>query len=109
MLQVTASNHPGPAMLNGASVTCGLMAYRPSQNSGIWRNLDRGIVAPVEPAPHPARNLLDPRPQAWDSTQAETPGSNPGPRVWGRAVFSRVQGLLDPGKNAWVEQKSAMA
>ena len=29
MLQVTAPNHPGPTMPNGASVTCGLMAYRP--------------------------------------------------------------------------------
>ena len=93
----------------GARESYGLMAYPPGQNLGIWRNLDWGISAPVEPAPHPTRNLLDPRPQAWDSTEAETPGSNPGPGTWGRAVFSHVQGLLDPGKNARVEQKSAVA
>ena len=50
-------------------------------------------------SPPPSQNLLDPRPQAWDSTQAKMPGSNPRSGAWDRGVFSHVQGLLDPGKN----------
>ena len=78
MLQVMASNHPGPTIPNlgtqmglgpyGARESYGLMAYPPGQNLGIWRNLDRRNFASVEPVPLPAKILLDPKPQAWDST-----------------------------------------
>ena len=60
-------------------------------------------------SPPPRQNLLDPKPQVWDSTQAKMPGSNARSRAWDRAVFSHVQGLLDPSKNAQVDQKCAMA
>ena len=76
MLQVTASNHPGPAMPNGASVTCGLMAYRPQPE--FW-------------------DLAKSRPEHFCPGRASPP-SCPKP------ARPQASGLgFDPGRNARVE------
>ena len=74
----------------------GLCPTSACQNFRSWRNLDPGVSAWVEPAPLLAKTCSTPglRPQA------KTPGPNPRSGAWGRVVFSHVQGLLDPGKNA---------
>ena len=79
MLQVTAPNHPGPTMPNGASVTCGLMAYRPQPE--FW-------------------DLAESRPGRFCPGRARPP-SCPKP------ARPQASGLgFDPGRNARVESSA---
>ena len=78
MLQVTASNHPGPTMPNGASVSCGLMAHLPRPEF---------------------RDLAESRPRRFCVGRASPPS-------WPKPARPQASGLgFDPGRNAWVESR----
>ena len=99
----------GPARPYGASLSYELRAHvrRPEFQDLAESRPTRFCGGRASPSswPKPAR----PRASGLGSTQAATPGSNPRSGAWGRAVFSHGQSMLDPGRNAWVERKSATA